>query len=154
MCDDPGMSSDAPPKVDLEGRLASLGTALGQRESVHADGLERARGVASALRDQIERALSAFHESVADAGAPHLRVDLSGLRIDDKHLRAIEFELSRGRYTAIVTAKSRGEVTLVGPFRTGKTEGPCLTFPFDAESEIQGALASFLERFLEEAATP
>jgi hypothetical protein len=46
------------------------------------------------------------------------------VRTDDKHLRSVEFELSRGRYRAIVTAKSRGDVTFVGPFRTGKTEGP------------------------------
>ena len=76
------------------------------------------------------------------------------MRVDDKHLRAVEFDLVRGRHKAIVTAKSRGEITLVGPFRIGKEEGPCLSFPFDAKDEIRSALASFLERFLEEAATP
>jgi len=76
------------------------------------------------------------------------------VRIDDKHLRSIEFDLSRGRYRAIITAKSRGDVTLVGPFRDGKTEGPCKSFPIDARDEVQGALAAFLESFLEEAATP
>jgi hypothetical protein len=50
--------------------------------------------------------------------------------------------------------KSRGEVTLVGPFRDGKTEGPCKSFPFDAESELHDALGDFLEAFLEDAATP
>ena len=92
--------------------------------------------------------------TAAGAGAPHLRVDLSETRIDDKHVRAVEFELSRGRYRAIVTAKSRGEVTLVGPFRTGKVEGPCASFPFDAGDEVDAALGDFLTRFLEEAATP
>ncbi len=76
------------------------------------------------------------------------------MRIDDKHLRAVEFELSRGRYRAIVTAKSRGDVTFVGPFRAGKTEGPCKSFPIDAREEVSGALVSFLESFLAEAATP
>jgi hypothetical protein len=50
--------------------------------------------------------------------------------------------------------KARGEVTLVGPFHAGKTEGPCKTFPFAAEAELQKALGDFLERFLAEAATP
>jgi hypothetical protein len=43
---------------------------------------------------------------------------------------------------------------LVGPFHAGKTEGPCLTFPLDADGDLRAALASFLERFLEEAAAP
>ena len=140
--------------LDLEGRLASLGSTLGQREAAHTAGLERARDVAASLRGRVERALKAFHDAAAAAGSPHLRVALSELRTDDKHLRAVEFDLSRGRYKAIITAKSRGEVTLVGPFRTGKNEGPCLTFPFESEVELEAELASFLERFLEEAATP
>jgi hypothetical protein len=53
-----------------------------------------------------------------------------------------------------VTVKSRGEVTLVGPFRSGKEEGPCRSFPMDAELEISAALGDFLERFLDQAATP
>ncbi len=53
-----------------------------------------------------------------------------------------------------MTIKSRGDVTLVGPFRSGKVEGPCKSFPFDAERELGEALPAFLESFLEEAATP
>jgi hypothetical protein len=81
-------------------------------------------------------------------------VEVGELRVDDKHLRAMEFELRRGRHRAIVTAKSRGEVTLVGPFRAGKAEGPCKSFPFEAPEELRRALGDFLERFVEEAATP
>ncbi len=102
----------------------------------------------------MQGAIQRFHEAAGRAGAPHLRVEVSDLRVDDKHVRAVEFDLSRGRYRAIVTLKSRGEVTLVGPFCAGKTEGPCRTFPFSAESELNQALAEFLEQFLEEAATP
>ena len=36
-----------------------------------------------------------------------------------------------GAVAPIVTVKSRGEVTLVGPFHAGKAEGPCKSFPFD-----------------------
>jgi len=66
----------------------------------------------------------------------------------------VEFELRRGRHRAIVTAKSRGEVTLVGPFRAGKVEGPCKSFPLEAQEELHLALGEFLEQFVEEAATP
>ena len=140
--------------IDLGAQLEALGRTLGAREASHREELERARDCAGQLRAQIEAALERFHSAVAAAGAPHLSVGISDIRLDDKHLRAVEFDLSRGRHKAIVVAKSRGEVTLVGPFRAGKVEGPCLSFPFDAEADIQSALAAFLTKFLEEAATP
>lgn len=142
------------PSSDLGQRLETLGRELGAREVEHRDGLDQARACAEKLRSEVAAALERFHRAASDAGAPHLRIDLSDTRVDDKHLRSVEFDLLRGRHKAIVTAKGRGEVTLVGPFRTGKTEGPCLSFPFDAEAELREALATFLERFLEEAATP
>jgi hypothetical protein len=138
----------------LSARLASLGRELGEREAGFGDGLDRARVAIEALREDVAKALEDFHRAAAAAGAPHLRIEVSPARIDDKHLRAIEFELFRGRYRAIVTAKSRGDITFVGPFRSGKVEGPCKSFPIDAHEEIQEALVSFLETFLAEAATP
>ena len=141
-------------EIDLGAQLEELGRSLGAREASHRADLERARGEAERLRAQVEAALERFHAAAAEAGAPHLSVALGDIRLDDKHLRAVEFEVSRGRHRAIVVAKSRGELTLVGPFRAGKTEGPCKSFPFEAEAEIQGALAAFLASFLEEAATP
>ena len=59
-----------------------------------------------------------------------------------------------GRSRAIVTVKSRGDVTLVGPFRDGKTEGPCRTFPVEAGAPLDEALVEFLEKFIEEAFRP
>jgi len=138
----------------LTARLAMLGRALGAREAEHREGLERARKCVEELRVEVSGALGAFHRAAADSGGPHLQVEISPVRTDDKHLRSVEFELWRGRYRAIVTAKSRGDVTFVGPFQSGKTEGPCKSFPIDARDEVSGALASFLESFLEEAATP
>ncbi len=142
------------PPSDLGERLEALGRALGAREAEHRAALDQARACAEKLRSDVAAALERFHEAAAAAGAPQLRIELSDTRVDDKHLRSVEFDLLRGRHKAIVTAKGRGEVTLVGPFRMGKTEGPCLSFPFDAEAELRAALATFLERFLEEAATP
>ena len=138
----------------LGARLAALGRSLGEREADHRGELDAARSCAESLHADIALALSRFHAAAAEAGAPHLQVELSDVRVDDKHLRALEFNLVRGCHKAVIVAKSRGELTHVGPFRKGKAEGPCHSFPSDARLEIEQALASFLERFLEEAATP
>ena len=140
---------------ELRERLAQVGEAIGRREAAHGDALDAARKRASELHARVAEGLDAYREAVAAAGASHLaEVSISEPRLDDKHVRAVEFSLERGRYRAIVTVKSKGEVTLVGPFQSGKAEGPCKSFPFDAEPELSGALGEFLEQFLEEAATP
>lgn len=145
----------APPSsTDLAARLASLGRTLGARESDHREALSAAEACATSVRAEVAQALEGFHAAASEAGAPHLRIELSPIRIDDKHLRAVEFDLTRGRHQAIVVAKAKGEITLVGPFKKGKVEGPCKSFPFDSRDEIRSALGSFLENFLEEAATP
>ena len=138
----------------LGARLDALGSTLGAREAAHAEDLDAARCRIEALRGDVADAIERFHTAAVRAGARHLRVKLSDVRTDDKHLRAVEFNLTRGRHKAVVTAKSRGEITLVGPFHIGKTEGPCQSFAFDAQAELAAALGDFLEAFLEEAASP
>jgi hypothetical protein len=138
----------------LREHMGALGRELADAEREHAPGLARARAAAQTLRGIVAEALSAFHEAARAAGAPQLEVVLGPTRTDDKHLRAVQFDLRRGRHEAIVTVKSRGEVTLVGPFRQGKAEGPCKSFPVDAEAEIETALVEFLTQFLREAASP
>jgi len=135
----------------LEERLATLGKQIGAREAVEQKSIDAARVRIEALREWVSRGVEAFHAAVTEAGSPHLRVELSPIRLDDKRVRAFEFELIRGRQRGIVVAKSRGEVTLVGPFKKGKTEGPCRSFPFEAADEIDNALGDFVEAFLEEA---
>ncbi len=138
----------------LRARLAGAGKRLAEREAQEADAIADARRHAERLRELVAEGLAGYDEAVRSGGAPQLAVTLSEPRVDDKHLRSVQFDLRRGRHTAIVTVKSRGEATLVGPFRAGKTEGPCLSFPGGAEAELEKALADFLERFLEEAAAP
>ncbi len=138
----------------LRGRLAEVGRRLAGREAREADALADARARAACLRDLVASGVAGFNEATAAAGAPQLTVAVSDPRTDDKYVRSVQFDLSRGRHRAIVTVKSKGEVTLVGPFRSGKTEGPCLSFPFGAEADLEKALGEFLERFLEEASTP
>jgi hypothetical protein len=141
----------------LEAALARVGKTLGEREAAHVAGLEAAKAKADELCASVTQALVGYHAAIEEAGAPHLCVEVGEPRLDEKHVRSYEFELKRGRHRGLFILKSRGELTLVGPFRTGKTEGPCRSFPFgDAEtdSEIDSALIDFISSFLEEAATP
>ena len=96
---------------------------------------------------------SAVRSRIGSA-ACDLRVELSKPRVDDKHLRSVQFDLRRGRHQALVTVKSRGDVTLVGPFRRGKNEGPCRSIAVGDEAELQVALGEFLGRVVEEASAP
>ena len=134
--------------------MSALGRELAERESAHSASLARARETAARLHALVGEALAAYHDAVRTAGAAQLEVALGAPRPDDKHLRAVQFDLRRGRTAALVTVKSRGEVTLVGPFRQGKDEGGCKSFPIEAEAEIEAALGEFLTRFLTEAAAP
>jgi hypothetical protein len=138
----------------LRDRMRALGQELAAREAEHRAALDEARQRAVSLRAEVAEALAGWREALDAMGAPQLAVALGELRPDDKHVRAVEFDLTRGRHRAVVTVKARGEVTLVGPFHAGKTEGPCKSFPFAAEDEMRKALGDFLERFLTEAATP
>lgn len=139
--------------VKLDTRLAELGERYTEREVKHREALAKARECAEDLHRQVADGLASFHGALGEA-APHLRVSLSEPRVDDKHIHSVQFDLARGRYRAIVTVKSRGEITLVGPFRDGKTEGPCRTFPMPAAEALDEALQDFLVAFIEEAATP
>jgi len=139
--------------LSLNDRIKALAEDLVKRETAQADAINRARAKASELHDQVDSAIAVFNETLSES-APYLRVDLSPTRVDDKHLHAVEFNLERGRHRAVVTVKSKGVVTLVGPFRTGKKEGPCLSFPIGESEDIEDALGDFLARFLEEAASP
>jgi hypothetical protein len=134
--------------------MARLGQELGAREAEHRESIAEAWRRAQSLRGEVGAALEAFASAAARAGASQLAVQLGDTRTDDKHLRAVQFDLARGRSRAVVTVKSRGEITLVGPFHAGKAEGPCKSFPYDADDELRAALGEFLEKFLTEAASP
>jgi hypothetical protein len=138
----------------LSDRMAQLGKALGEREAAHRDAVSEAWRRAGMLRLEVGAALDAFAKAAARAGAAQLAVQLGDVRTDDKHLRSVQFDMARGRSRAVVTVKSRGEITLVGPFHAGKAEGPCKSFPYGADDELRAALGDFLEKFLAEAANP
>jgi hypothetical protein len=139
--------------LDLNDRVKKIAVDLANREQLHRTDIDRAQSMADDLHARVDTAIGLFNEAVAES-VPYLEVAVSSTRVDDKHLHAVEFNLERGRHRAVVTVKSKGVVTLVGPFRAGKKEGPCLSFPMDAREDIDDALGDFLERFLEEAASP
>lgn len=140
--------------MGLDERMNEAGRRLGEREAPHADSLEAAASHARALHVKVQNALRRFHEASRQSGAGHLIITVSEPQLDAKHVRAFQFEVSRGRARAIVTVKTRGEVTLVGPFRAGAPEKPCRTLSLEAEAEIEDALGDLLENFLEEATRP
>ncbi len=144
------MSTPSP----LNERLARLGKEFGAREAEHREAVAEAWRRAQSLRAEVGAALEAFSAAASRAGSAQLTVQLGDTRTDDKHLRAVQFDMTRGRSRAVVTVKSRGQVTLVGPFHAGKAEGPCKSFPFGADAELRDALGEFLEKFLAEAANP
>ncbi len=140
--------------MGLGDRLEALGRELGDREAGFSEELREARARAEELRAGVAEVLGRFHAAAGKAGAAHLSLELSAVRVDDKHVRAFEFVLVRGSHRAIVTVKSRGEVTLVGPFQAGKQEGPCRSFPLAPSDEFALAFEAFLASFVEDAVTP
>lgn len=145
--------------MDLEEKLAARGRELAAREATQADALTRARVLADALHHRVSRALAAYEHAISSA--PWLSVVQGGVQQDDKHLHAFEFDVRRGRHRVIVVVKSRGDVTLVGPFHMGKDEGPCRRVGFKPDDAVDAptddmieALGEVLDRFLVEAAAP
>lgn len=136
--------------MNLDERAEAMAQAVVRREAAHSDAMAQARSKAEELHARVASAVARFNSVVRDE-LPDLKIDVTPPRVDDKHLHAIEFDLERGRHRAVVTVKSKGEVTLVGPFRAGKNEGPCRSFPFEAAADLDHALGDFLERFLDEA---
>jgi len=141
--------------MGLNERVETLAREIVEREGEgdHVEALDRARAKAEALRALVLPAIETFNRIIAEA-FPGLVVDVTPLRVDDKHVHSVEFDLERGRTRAIVTVKSKGQVTLVGPFQAGKDEGPCRRIPIEAEAEIESALVDFVEEFLEAATAP
>lgn len=160
MCNDLEVANPSPSPArkalgtDLREKLAALGSELGAREADHAQSLEQARQTVQDLHEAVVDAVEGFHDSASAAGAPHLRIEVTEPALDQKHVRAMEFEVRRGRTVGILTVKARGELTLVGPFRRGKTEGPCRSIALGEDGELATALVDFLGRVVEEASAP
>ncbi|MFT5443416.1 MAG: hypothetical protein ACI8W3_002465 [Myxococcota bacterium] len=138
----------------LVDELKAIGKRLGEREAKQASRREELYVHAHALHARVREGLEGFSSAGKEAGADHLVVELSTPRIDEKHLHAVQFDVARGRHCLIVTVKPKGEVTLVGPFKTGKPEGPCRSLALDDEAGVEAGLSEVLAEFLEAAFAP
>lgn len=138
----------------LRARLDAAGRTLGERELSHRKALAEAERRARLLHGAVGDAIASFQSGLAAAGGPPVSFTVCEPRLDDKHVRSFQVELRRGRHVALVVLKSRGDVTLVGPFHAGKTEGPCQTIPWESQPELFERLGAFLEQFVDEALTP
>ncbi|HTO68684.1 MAG TPA: hypothetical protein VMR31_02395 [Myxococcota bacterium] len=129
-------------------RFRKLAEELAGRDPELAQRLRRARQAASALRELAAGAVEAFRLRAAEVGAPYLTgFEVTTVEPDEKHVDAVQFKISRGRWEllCIAIARTDGKVRVVGPFKRGGQEGPC------AEAGLSGPEAALLlEERLEE----
>lgn len=138
----------------LADELSEIGRRLASREAEEAAKLQHVRTRAGEIHARVKVGIDAFQKAAGEAGAAHLEVELSDPRIDDKHLHSVQFDVVRGRHRVIVTVKSKGAVTLVGPFKDGKEEGPCKRHDIDDDAGIDAGLSKVLADFLEAGFAP
>jgi hypothetical protein len=133
-------------KTEPGKEFAELAARLAERDRALAEPLAEARAAAEELRGHAERALARFTDAARAEGAEHLTdFTLGPVRPDDKHVDALEFSVRRGRWELICVAKAGRKFTLVGPFKRGKPEKPCLDYPLSGDELRAGLEARLLE---------
>ena len=111
------------------------------------------RESAEALRELANASVQAFVRRAGELGAEHLtRMEVSPVVPDEKHVDCLQFTLSRGRWelVCVAIAKGEGKIRLVGPFKQGKSETPCLDLPLRG-AEVESALADGIESLIRQA---
>jgi hypothetical protein len=137
-------------RVKIE-RFEKLAETLARRDEELGAGLEEAREAAERLRGLADAAVEGFRRAARARGAPHLaHLEVGGVEPDEKHVDCVQFGVRRGRWEALCVAKASGKVTLVGPFKRGKTEKPCLDVPLHG-AQTESALDDLLLRLIEQA---
>lgn len=134
-------------------RFRKLAEEIAERDPGLAVRLRDAREAARALRDSAFEAVEAFRQRASEIGAPYLGyIDVSQVEPDEKHVDAVQFRVTRGRFEVICVAIARGEgkMRVVGPFKRGKEEGPCAEAPLRG-SEVESLLEERLAELVREA---
>ncbi len=120
-------------------RFEALARELGARDRELAPALADARAAAVELRRHAERAVATFCAAARAQGAEHLtQLHIGPVEPDEKHVDCVQLKLARGRHELVCVANSDGRVTLVGPFRRGKQEGPCADFALRGPELLAG----------------
>ncbi|MEE8558248.1 MAG: hypothetical protein V3T14_10225 [Myxococcota bacterium] len=108
------------------------------------DACERLRSVAAA-------AVEAFAETARSRGTPHLAdLVVDPVEPDEKHVDCLQVRVRRGRWEGLLLAKSKGKVTLVGPFRRGDPEKPCRDFALTG-AEVEMGVEDLVEELIRRA---
>jgi hypothetical protein len=134
-------------------RFRKLADELAERDPGLAARLRQAREAARVLRDAAFEAVEAFRQRASELGAGYLgNIEVSGVDPDEKHVDAVQFRVTRGRFEVLCIAIARGEgkMRVVGPFKRGKEEGPCAEAPLRG-SEIETLLEERLAALVREA---
>jgi len=138
--------------MGLAEKLAEMGEQLFEREVANAPAMAATRQRAEVIQGKVRTALAGYAKATRPMA--QLAVQVSDPRVDDKHLHAVQFDITRGRHQVIVTAKCKGVVTLVGPFKQGDEEGPCRRIDLEDDAAIEAGLEVVLLAFLEAAFAP
>jgi hypothetical protein len=132
-------------------RFEQLAAALADRDRGVSSSLESVRPALEGLRAKALGAIEAFVRVARAHGGAHLTdIELSAVESDEKHVDCLQFKVARGRWELTCVGKSRGVVTLVGPYRRGGPEKPCAHFPLPS-AEADGTLQDLLLDLLREA---
>ena len=126
-------------------RFEQLAAALARRDRELARELEPVRRALESVRETLGTSVRTFVETARAAGAEHLaHVEVGPVEPDEKHVDCLQVKVRRGRWEIVCVGKTRGVVTVVGPYRRGKPEQPCRDHAFGAEA-IDGAQDVLLE---------
>jgi hypothetical protein len=131
-------------------RFRKLAEELAGRDPGLAQRLRHTRDAARTLRELAFHAVEAFRQRASEIGAPYLgNIEVSSVEPDEKHVDAVQFKISRGRWELLCVgiARAGGKLRVVGPFKRGKEEGPCaeagLSGP-DAEALLEERIAELV----------
>ena len=95
--------------------------------------------------------VDAFRSAVCKKGSEHLgHIEVGPVEPDAKHVDCIQFTIARGRFEAVCVAKAKGVITLVGPYKRGKTEKPCNDYELSG-SETEAGLEELLLELIRQA---
>jgi hypothetical protein len=132
-------------------RLVDLAERLAERDRELGEPLGRVWGAVRELRDQVAAAADVFRGTARERGAEHLaNLEVGPAEPDEKHVDCVQFRIARGRFEALCVGKAKGSITLVGPYKRGKPEKPCVDFPLGGP-EVERGLEELLLALLEAA---
>ena len=132
--------------------IEDLALEIAAKEAGRQEARRRAQNLLIRLHARARTALDRFGRAVREAGAPHLDlVVLEPVEPDDKSVRAFQFSIHRGAFTALVVSRDKGEVMLVGPFKRGHAGEPCHALSLDrGEGAIEEAIDDLMMALIEQ----